>query len=64
MARKTQLTMEERQIIITLKNVGVSFRDIAKKVKVSMSTVSFTIKRHLETGANSDSLIRGQVSES
>ena len=46
--------MEERQTIITLKNVGLSYREIAKKVKVSVSTVFFTIKRHLETRGNSD----------
>ena len=46
--------MEERQTIITLKNVGLSYREIAKKVKVSVSTVSFTIKRKSETGANFD----------
>ena len=40
------------QTIITLKNVGLSFREIAKKVKVSVSTVFFTIKRHSETGGN------------
>uniref|UniRef100_A0A1A8RWK6 Transposase IS30-like HTH domain-containing protein n=1 Tax=Nothobranchius rachovii TaxID=451742 RepID=A0A1A8RWK6_9TELE len=37
---------------MTLKNVGISYREIAKKVKVLVSTVSFTIKRH--SGANSD----------
>ena len=46
--------MEERRTIITLKNVGLSYRDVAKKVKVSVSTVSFTIKRRSETGGNSD----------
>ncbi|MGH0159101.1 UNVERIFIED_CONTAM: hypothetical protein FKN15_068093 [Acipenser sinensis] len=54
MARKRQLTKEDRQTIITLKSVGLSFREIAKKAKVSVSTVSYTIKRHLETGGNSD----------
>lgn len=54
MARKRQLTIEERQTIITLKNVGLSYREIAKKVKVSVSTVFFTVKRHSETGGNSD----------
>ena len=43
-----------RQTIITLKSVGLSFREIAKRAKVSVSTVSYTIKRHLETGGNSD----------
>uniref|UniRef100_A0A8C6PQ34 Transposase Tc1-like domain-containing protein n=1 Tax=Nothobranchius furzeri TaxID=105023 RepID=A0A8C6PQ34_NOTFU len=52
MVRKGQLTMEERQTIITLKNVGLSYTEIAKKNKVSVSTVSFHIKRH--SGANSD----------
>uniref|UniRef100_A0A3B4FQA6 Transposase Tc1-like domain-containing protein n=1 Tax=Pundamilia nyererei TaxID=303518 RepID=A0A3B4FQA6_9CICH len=46
--------MEERQTMITLKNVVLSYRGIKKKVKVSVSTVSLTIKRHSETGANSD----------
>ena len=40
--------------MITLKSVGLSFREIAKRTKVSVSTVSYTIKRHLETGGNSD----------
>lgn len=42
--------MEERQPIITLKNVGSSYKEIAKKVKVSVSIVSFT--RHSETWRN------------
>uniref|UniRef100_A0A3Q1G2S1 Transposase IS30-like HTH domain-containing protein n=1 Tax=Acanthochromis polyacanthus TaxID=80966 RepID=A0A3Q1G2S1_9TELE len=49
-----QLTIEERQTIIRLKNVGLSYREIVKTVKVSVSTVFFTIKRHSETGGNSD----------
>uniref|UniRef100_A0A3Q4HFK6 Protein phosphatase 1, regulatory subunit 3Db n=1 Tax=Neolamprologus brichardi TaxID=32507 RepID=A0A3Q4HFK6_NEOBR len=39
MARKRQLTVEERQTIITLKNVGLFYREIAKTFKVSVSTV-------------------------
>ena len=54
MVRKRQLTKEDRQTIITLKSVGLSFREIAKQAKVSVSTVTNTIKRHLETGGNSD----------
>lgn len=46
--------MEERQTIVTLKNLGLSYREIASKVKVSVSSVSFTIKRHSETGENFD----------
>ena len=54
MARKRQLTKEDRQTIITIKSVGLSFWEIAKEAKVAVSTVSYTIKRHLETGGNSD----------
>lgn len=44
--------MEEWQAITTLKNVVLSSRETTKKVKVSVSTVSFNIKRHSETGWN------------
>jgi transposase len=54
MARKRQLPKEDRQTIITLKSVGLSFKEIAKTAKVSVSTVSYTIKRHLETGGKSN----------
>lgn len=54
MVRKRQLPMEERQTIITFESVSFSYREIAKKVKVSASMVSFTIKRHWETGGNDD----------
>ena len=54
MARKRQLTKEDRQTIITLKSVRLSFREIAKESKESVSKFSYTIKRHLETGGNSD----------
>ena len=40
--------------MITLKSVSLSFREIAKESKVSVSTVSYTIKRQLENGGNSD----------
>ena len=54
MARKRQLTKEDRQTILTLKSVGLSFGEIAKETKVFVSTVSYTGKKHLETGGNSD----------
>lgn len=50
MAGKKQL--EDRQTIITLKNGGLSYREIAKKVKVS--EFPSTSKRKSETGANSE----------
>uniref|UniRef100_A0A8C4EPW0 Transposase Tc1-like domain-containing protein n=1 Tax=Dicentrarchus labrax TaxID=13489 RepID=A0A8C4EPW0_DICLA len=36
MARKRQLTMEERQTMITLPNIGLTYREIGKKVNVSV----------------------------
>ena len=50
-----QLAKEERQTIITLK------REITKKVKVSVSTVSFPIKRHSENWKNSDRKRSGRL---
>lgn len=40
MVRKSQLTVEERQTIMTLKNAVRSYREITNKVKMSVSTVS------------------------
>ena len=60
MVRKRQLIKEDRQTIITLKSVGLSFREIAKWAKVSVSTVSNTIKRHWERGGNSDRKTSGR----
>ena len=48
MARKRQLINEDRRTIITLKSVGLSFREIAKQAKVSVRTVSYTIKGTLK----------------
>ena len=48
------MTKEDRQTMITLKNVGLSFGEIAKHTKVSVSTVSYTFKRYLETEGNSE----------
>lgn len=46
--------MEQRQTIKTLKSVGLFYREIEKKVKLSVSTISLTIKRRSEAGGNSD----------
>jgi len=53
MARKRKLTKEDRQTVVRLK-VEVFLQRNCKGAKVSVSTVSYTIKRHLETGGNSD----------
>lgn len=54
MAKKRQLTVEDRQTIVDLKREGLSCREIAKKVQVSVNAVSYTVKRHSETGGNWD----------
>lgn len=41
--------MEERRTVRALKKLNLSYRETTKQVKVSVSTVFFTIKRHLET---------------
>lgn len=46
--------MEERRCVLTLKNVGLSCRELAENVKVSMNIVSSTFKRQLEPGYSSD----------
>lgn len=46
----------KRQNIIAFINIGLSYRVIARKVKVSVSTLSFTIKMNSETGTG-----RGQT---
>lgn len=45
--------MDETQTTITLKNVGLSYREAAKRIKLS-ARISFRIKRSSETGGNSD----------
>lgn len=54
---RRQLSKENKETIITLKSVGLSFGKIVKKkkkIQVSASTGSYMIKRHLETGGNFD----------
>lgn len=60
MARKRQLTKEDTQTSITLKSIGLYLREIGKKAKVRVSIVSYTIKRHSETGGNSNSKQSGR----
>ncbi|KAG2465460.1 T131L protein, partial [Polypterus senegalus] len=61
-ARKRQLTNETRQSIITCRSVGLSFREIAKQIKVPLSpVVSYTINWHLETGRNSEGMKSGRA---
>lgn len=52
--------MEERQTIRALNKLNLFYRETATKVKVSVSTVFFTIKRHSETGGKYDSKRSGR----
>lgn len=49
-----QLTTKERQAIVTLRGEGYSYRVLAKKLKIPLRTVAYTIKRHRQTGSNLD----------
>ena len=49
--------MEERQTIITLKNVGLSYREIAKQVKMSVSS----FLHHQKALRNWGKLLTGRV---
>ena len=53
MAKRT-LTLEKRALIVAFRQVGLSIREIAKKIKVPRSTVFDTIKRFSETKSNID----------
>uniref|UniRef100_A0A3B5AHE8 Kruppel like factor 10 n=1 Tax=Stegastes partitus TaxID=144197 RepID=A0A3B5AHE8_9TELE len=50
-ARKRQLTVEERQTIITLKDGGLSYREIAKKSRCDMEAVKalMSMTKHWKT---------------
>ena len=52
MPKTRELTLEQRQEIITLKKEGYSSREISKKIKIPRTTVDYTVKRHQETGEN------------
>ena len=54
MARKTQLTIEQRAQIEILNKEGFSQRQIAKKLNVSRHGVQHALKRKTETGSNND----------
>ena len=47
MARNKELSSETRRSILVLRNEGYSMREIAKKLKMSYSAVSFTKQRKL-----------------
>lgn len=54
MAKRTQLSRENRASVIALRNEGHTLRQIAKALQVSVSAVAKTIKRVQETGTYED----------
>jgi len=47
-----EITVQERASIVTLRNEGYSHAEIGRKLQISKSTVTYTLKRHQETGQN------------
>jgi len=53
MAKKREITNEERAVIVALRQEGYSIRAIAEKTGVTHPTVLYTLRRKTETGSNS-----------
>lgn len=54
MAKQKQLSLETRQSIHVLRMEGCSLRDIAKKLKISLKGVRYSLERQAATGSNQD----------
>jgi len=53
MAKKREITNEERAVIVALRQEGYSIRAIAEKTGVTHPTVLYTLRRKTEMGSNS-----------
>jgi len=53
MAKKREITNEERAVIVALRQKGYLIRAIAEKTGVTYPTVLYTLRRKTETGSNS-----------
>ncbi|GIY59046.1 hypothetical protein CDAR_275511 [Caerostris darwini] len=58
--KKSELPISLREKIVSLRENGLSYREIGKKVNVCFSTVRYIIKRHKERGSTSNSLRSGR----
>ena len=47
-----ELTVQKHASIVTLRNEGHSHAEIRRKLQISKSTVSYTLKRHQESWKN------------
>lgn len=54
MAKRKQLSLETRQSVHVLRSEGCSLRDIAKKLKISLKGVRYSLERQAATGSNQD----------
>ena len=59
-AGSKELSIEMRQNIVTLKNTGLSLRQIAKQTKLPLSTVCYTMSRFIQEGSNATRPGRGR----
>ncbi|GIY50954.1 hypothetical protein CDAR_593081 [Caerostris darwini] len=58
--QKSELPISLREKIVSLRENGLSYREIGKKVNVCFSTVRYIIKRHTERGSPSNNLRSGR----
>ncbi|GFY41698.1 hypothetical protein TNIN_68591 [Trichonephila inaurata madagascariensis] len=58
--KKSELPISLREKIVSLRENGLSYREIGKKVNVCFSTVRYIIKRHKERGYTSNNLRSGR----
>ncbi|GFY77969.1 putative transposase rhodnius neglectus [Trichonephila inaurata madagascariensis] len=58
--KKSELPISLREKIVSLRENGLSYREIGKKVNVCLSTVRYIIKRHKERGYTSNNLRSGR----
>ncbi|GFY46043.1 hypothetical protein TNIN_17941 [Trichonephila inaurata madagascariensis] len=58
--KKSELPISLREKIVSLRENGLSYREIGKKVNVCFSTVRYIIKRHKERGYTSNNLLSGR----
>ncbi|XP_058810201.1 uncharacterized protein LOC131675290 [Phymastichus coffea] len=54
MGKRKEIPLEKRGAVLALHNEGISYREIAKKLKISLKGVHSTIKRFEDTGNHHD----------
>ena len=54
MARNKEISSDIRQSVIVLRQENYSYREIAKKLSISVNAVMTTLQRYAKTGSNKD----------